>query len=295
MDSRAIVFLTLFLIAGVTCGCGKTKNRQAREHLLISDAVDQAVGSIRFESMAGRKVFLDTQYIKNVKGQGFVNADYIVSSIRQQMVAADCRLVDSRDDAEIVAEARIGALGTNGDEIVYGIPATNVLSHAAAMLPAAPSLPTTPEISLARKDAHSGAAKIAVFAYDRETRQPIWQSGIATSKSTAQDFWILGAGPFQRGTLHDKMSFPGGIMPNVGNDERLPQRSEIALDQEHVFDVNCPNEALDDDRKIRLATFEESASDESDAGGKKANEPPKELLPTDASPIAPVAQPVEQP
>ena len=259
----------------VPCGCGKTKSRIAREHLLISDAVDQAVGSICFDPLAGSKVFLDTQFLKNIKGQGFINADYITSSIRQQMVAADCRLVDSRDAAEVIVEARIGTLGTNGDEIVYGIPATNALSHAAAMLPTAPSLPRTPEISLARKDAHSGVAKIAVFAYHRETRAPIWQSGIATSKSTAQDIWILGAGPFRQGTLYEKTTFPGGgVLPHTNFDESLPQRSAVALDQEHDF--NKAKEKPAEENKVQLANFEEDESAESVAENEKSGEPSKE-------------------
>ena len=54
-----------------------------------------------------------------------------------------------------------------------------------------------------------GAAKIAVFAYHRETRQPVWQSGIARASSSAKDTWLLGAGPFQSGTIHKQPKFAG--------------------------------------------------------------------------------------
>ena len=45
------------------------------------------------------------------------------------------------------------------------------------------------------------AAKIAAFAYDRETRTPLWQSGVNSSLATAKDTWVLGVGPFQGGTI----------------------------------------------------------------------------------------------
>ncbi|MDA1049632.1 MAG: hypothetical protein O3C40_04010 [Planctomycetota bacterium] len=205
MPLRAIAVLAM--IAAI--GCGTTKTRLATDQLLVSDAVDQAVGDIDFGVMAGQKVYFDAQYIKNIKGVGFVNSEYIISSLRQQMAAADCRLQDAEDDADFVVEARVGTLGTNGHEIVYGVPANNSLSTAANLMPNAPSIPTIPELALAKKDAHLGAAKIAVFAYERESRRPVWQSGISRAKSTAQDFWFFGAGPFQRGSVYDGTQFAG--------------------------------------------------------------------------------------
>lgn len=197
------------IVLMMAVGCGTTKTRLATDQLLVSDAVDQAITGIDFGAMAGKKVFFDSQYIKTIKGIGFVNADYIVSSLRQQMIAADCRLQESKEDADFIIEARVGTLGTNVHEVVYGLPANNAISTAATLMPNAPSLPVIPELSFAKKDAHLGAAKIAVFAYERESRRPVWQSGMSQAKSTAQDIWILGSGPFQRGTVYDGMQFAG--------------------------------------------------------------------------------------
>ena len=199
---------SMFLLA-VLIGCGSTKNRIATEQLLVSDAVDLAVSELDFRPLAGRKVFFDTKYIKNVKGIGFVNSEYIVSSLRQQMIAADCRLQTELEEADYVVEARVGTVGTDANEIVYGIPASNALASALSLVPSAPIVPSVPEISLARKDAQTGAAKLAVFAYNRSTGQPVWQSGISKAKSTAKDYWVLGAGPFQRGTIYKGTQFAG--------------------------------------------------------------------------------------
>jgi hypothetical protein len=218
-------------------GCGSTKSRLATEQLLVSDAVDQAVASIDFRSLAGESVYFDTRYLVNVKGVGFVNSEYIISSLRQQMVAADVRLKEKADDADFVIEARVGTLGSDGNEIIYGIPANKGLMEASAMVPGAPPLPAIPEISIARKEAQLGAVKVAAFAYDRKTGGPVWQSGIARTRTTSQDVWLFGAGPFQRGSIHSGMEFAGGEIHFQGRKESksVPVGPPVAIDKEFYF------------------------------------------------------------
>ncbi len=232
MPLRALGILVLILAVG----CGTTKTRLATEQLLVSDAVDQAVADIDFSVMAGQNVFFDAQYINNIKGIGFVNSEYIISSLRQQMVAADCRLQEAEEDADFVVEARVGTLGTNGHEIVYGVPANNAISAAAQIVPNTPSIPAIPELALAKRDNHLGAAKIAVFAYERESRRPVWQSGTSKAKSTAQDFWIFGAGPFQRGSVYDGTQFAGSRLRAPQEDENgEPTKSSPVAYKEQFF------------------------------------------------------------
>ncbi|MDP6553601.1 MAG: hypothetical protein QGG71_02980 [Pirellulaceae bacterium] len=229
--------LAILLGAVIFTGCGATKSRIATEQLLVSDAVDYAVSSIDFRTLAGRKVFLDSKYIRNVKSAGFVNADYIISSLRQQMIGADCWLVENHEAAEVIVEARVGTLGSDGNEVSFGIPASNALSTAATLVPGAPVIPTIPEISFARKEGHVGAVKIAVFAFERETGHPIWQSGIARARSTSQDFWLFGAGPFQNGSIHKGTRFAGETLriPVLGSDNVRHTRSAVAYDIQHIF------------------------------------------------------------
>jgi hypothetical protein len=66
-----------------------------------------------------------------------------------------------------------------------------------------------PEIALAKKTDQRGVAKISLFAYNRETGRPVWQSGAVPEQSTTKAFWLLGAGPFQRGTIHRGTTFAG--------------------------------------------------------------------------------------
>ncbi len=209
-------------------GCGTTKQRTATEQLLMSDAVDRTIAQIDFRPLARQTVFLDTQYIKNVKGNGFVNAEYVISALRQQMTAAGCLLEDEREKADFVVEGRMGTLGTDGHEVTYGVPANTGLANAAALVSNAPTIPLIPEISVAKKEDMMGAAKIALFAFHRETRQPVWQSGVAIATNNAKDVWICGAGPFQFGTIYEGTQFAGTPLeiPLVRNDSEADEAEQ---------------------------------------------------------------------
>lgn len=208
----ALKAISLLLFVLFCCGCGTTTKRIATEQLLISDAVDQAVSQIDFSSLSGHTVFVDTQYLQSVKNVGFVNSEYIISSLRQQLTAASCFIQDTKESADIVVEPRVGALGTDGHEVIYGLPQSGSIVNAASAFAGSP-LPAIPEISIGKNHAQSGIAKLIVFAYDRESSRPIWQSGIAKAESTSSNSWFLGAGPFQKGSIYDGTRFAGQKLP----------------------------------------------------------------------------------
>lgn len=91
----------ILLAAALTTGCGTTRQYTATEQLVMSDAVDRSIGRIDFRPLSGRRVYLDTSYLRHVKGEGFVNAEYVTSALRQQIVAAGCLIQDANSDAEI--------------------------------------------------------------------------------------------------------------------------------------------------------------------------------------------------
>jgi regulator of extracellular matrix RemA (YlzA/DUF370 family) len=233
----------MFIGLLVFSGCGTTKSYTATEQLLISDAVDATVAKLDFSPLAGRKVYLDATYLKTQKSTVLIDSDYVISSLRQQMVGSGVQLVETREESDLVAEARIGALGLDGHNVVYGIPASSALATASSALTNAPALPILPEISFARREAKSGAAKIAVFAYDRTTREPYWQSGIAKSSSNARDTWVLGVGPWQRGTIYDRTRFAGsavagGDLLDAGDKDIRASAAFQAYRRSRLFNVD---------------------------------------------------------
>jgi hypothetical protein len=196
----------------VTAGCGTTRmtdtQRTATEQLLVSHAVDQAVSAIDFRVLAGKPVFFDPQYL-----DGVVDRGYIVSSLRQQLLAAGCLLQEDRTKATYVVEVRSGGIGTNRHALLIGVPQMSV----PALIPGQPS--QIPEIPLAKKTDQEGIAKIAVFAYNRKSGQPVWQSGVVQAMSSSKDTWLLGAGPFQNGTIRKSTAFAGEPVPFFGPKE----------------------------------------------------------------------------
>lgn len=220
-------FVFCFLVFLLSWGCGSTQQREATEQLLTSDAVDRSIAQIDFRALSGKTVFFDTTYLKNIKNVGFVNAEYITSSLRQQLVAARCLLRDDKKDAEYVVEARIGVLGNDRHEVTYGVPANNFLNAASSLVPNSPTLPSMPELALAKRNEALAAAKIGAFAYHRETGEPVWQSGLSTIRSTTKDTWVMGAGPFQRGDIYGGTKFAGtdlgfSILPAAEEAEAAP-------------------------------------------------------------------------
>lgn len=185
-------------------GCGTTKwsdtPRTATEQLIISTAIDRAINNIDFKPLAGKTVFFDAQYLT-----GVVDMNYVISSMRQRMLAQGCVLKINKDEADYVVEARAGAVGTNQHNVLIGIPAISVPT--AGLMPGVPS--AIPEIPFAKTTDQKGVAKIAAFAYNQHTGQAVWQSGTFPVVSNAKDTWFLGTGPFQRGSIYDGTHFAG--------------------------------------------------------------------------------------
>jgi len=233
------VCLALHVALAAGCGTTRTTNTQrtATEQLLISDAIDRAVGGIDFTKLAGQTVYFDDKHLN-----GVVDSGYLISSFRQHMLASGCILKTERDDATYVVEPRAGAIGTDNYDLLFGMPAVNLPQFGmAAGIP-----PTIPEIPIAKRGKQKGIAKIAVFAYHRETGAPAWQSGIANDVSTSNDIWVLGAGPFKRGTIYDGTSFTGDNLSGTNNDdeEQSDQPKVARVGEMSVFDSTLGGQRL---------------------------------------------------
>ncbi|MCI0359416.1 MAG: hypothetical protein L0211_13140 [Planctomycetaceae bacterium] len=198
-------------------GCGLNKSRLATEQLVVSDAVDRAVAEIDFTPLSGRKVYFDTKYLDGVKLSPAGNIEYVVSSLRQQMAAYDLRLQEKPEQAEFIVEARVGVMANDGHEVTYGIPGSAAMTTASVFLTSPVAAPAMPELSLGRRNHQQGTAKIGLFAYDRQTREPVWQSGLAKGASRARDLWLFGLGPFEnRGPVRRTAGRSGKNKQEIG-------------------------------------------------------------------------------
>lgn len=231
--------LTLLVLA-LSTGCGQLKSYQATEQLLLSNAVDEAVVKLDFTPLSGKKVFVDTTFVRDGKTYGCLHDGYLISSVRQQMMSDGCLLFDKREEAEVIVEARVGTLGADAHEITYGLPASNALSSAATAMGTGAPIPAIPEISLAKRTQNDGAAKLALFAFDAKSREPLWQSGVTLAKTTSANTWLLGAGPWpkrQGWKLFgggDKDKTPAKTKKQEEAD-RFDAETRVTLQESHVF------------------------------------------------------------
>jgi hypothetical protein len=174
--------------------------------LLVSQAVDNAIAQIDFSPLAGKTVYLDTAALSE---KDVVDRGYLISLVRQQLVAAGALLHDEKPRAEYVVEVRSGGVGTDRHSMLIGTPAVQLPS-------VMPGLPTSlPEIALVKRNDQRGVAKVAVFAYSRITGRAVWQSGTVEAMSLAKDTWLFGAGPFSRGTIRKRTELAGEPLPSI--------------------------------------------------------------------------------
>lgn len=194
------LFILVLVLSAVGCGTTRWSDtaRTATEQLLLSTAVDRAVDNMDFRPLADKYVYLDPQFLDCVDNK------YVVSTLRQHMLSEGCILMPDAASADFVVEVRSGGVGTDHHDVLVGIPAISVPGATTAGMPSA-----IPEIPFAKTTSQRGIAKLSCFAYNRETGQAVWQSGVFPVISTAKDSWFLGTGPFQRGTIYDGTHFAG--------------------------------------------------------------------------------------
>lgn len=205
----------------------------------MSDAIDNAIDEIDFAALGGKDVYFDPKFLK-----GVVDENYIVSALRQRLLASGCVLRERREDATYVVEVRAGAVGTDRQELVFGLPAVNVPNFVPGMPATVPS--SLPELPLAKKTNQKAVAKISVYAYNRETGLAVWQSGVEPSTSMARDTWVLGAGPFRRGQIHAQGGFAKTALGlEIAKPESEPEdtANRVALDEEALFEPEIPETA----------------------------------------------------
>jgi len=184
----------------IASGCGTTRwsdsKRTATEQLLISSAVEQAVMQLDMRPLAGQSVYLDTKILDDV-----TDGKYLASALKHQLLASGCRLAPAQDAADVIVEARAGAIGTDRNDVLLGLPATNV-----SVMGNGTSIP---ELALFKRTDQRGVAEVNLFAYERASGRAVWQSGLARVDSNTRDRWMLGTGPFQDGDIHERMEFAG--------------------------------------------------------------------------------------
>ena len=258
----------------ISTGCGTAVKREGTEELLLSDSVDKAIAELDLSGLAGRSVFLDTEYITATKPTvGFVNTSYVISALREKMASSGIRIEKAADTADYILEARIGALGTDSMEVTYGLPSSSGLGTAASVLSGNTMIPMMPEVSVAKRNGVVGVSKVVAYAYHRETGTPVWQARSAISRSSAKDSWVFGLGPISTGSVYGGPLVAGQrlVLPfqksspyRIVRDGVISDRLEFV--HPAVFEQQLADErALADDSSVQRVSQTQEASAETPA------------------------------
>lgn len=275
------------LLPMVLTGCGASIQRQGTEQLLLSDSVDQAIDQLDLSGLAGRRVYLDTEYMKTFKGNNvYINSDYIISALRQKMTTTGCQIETNRTEADYILEARVGALGTDTMEVTLGIPSSNGVGAAASAITGAGAVPAIPEISFGKKNGVLGVSKVVVFAYHRESGIPVWQSGSAIARTDARDSWMFGIGPLTRGSVYDGVTLAGNrINPPFAKTAKQKQVKPLSIADRHQYVHPAVLEHQLAEAKEQKAQVEQAGHEQTSADASAVNTAGSAKL--DGAPAAP--------
>lgn len=198
-SSFCLIGLAVLLELSGGCASVRTTDptRTATEMFLMSEAATRAVDQLKSDALRDRKVYLDATYINAstlTQEQSFMLAE-----LRAQLLLGGVRLVDKKENAQIVMEVRSGGLSIDRLEFLLGIPSIYISGGTS---PAPGNLPVaTPELALVKTTRQKGFASIAYVAYWADTGEVIASSGPFVGKTYREDLWILGAGPRTTGNI----------------------------------------------------------------------------------------------
>jgi len=197
-----VVFLTVLTLNG--CGTMKWSDtsRTATEQLLLTHAMDNAVGKMNFMSLFNKIVFIDSTAINDA-----TDSKYFVSTVRQHLLASGAKVVATKDEADYVVELRAGTVGTDRNDLMVGVPSFTVPTMGTQDFLTGGS--AIPEIALYKKTDQRAVVKVAAFVYNKKTNAPLWQSGNILTESRIRARWVLGAGPFSKGDIYNGTELAG--------------------------------------------------------------------------------------
>jgi hypothetical protein len=187
----------ILLIGDIGCSTLRTTDppRTATEQFLMSEATRRAVEQLVTDALRDRKVFIDSTYF-NATAYPLPENLFMIGELRSRLLASGIRLVDKRDQAEIIVELRSGGIGIDRYEFLLGIPSVYLGTISGGNVPAA-----TPEVAVVKSTKQRGFSSIAFVTYWRDTGELVSSSGPFIGKTYREDWWFFGFGPTTFGNI----------------------------------------------------------------------------------------------
>ncbi len=175
--------------------------RTGTEQLLLTGTWDSALAQVDFSSLAGTKVFLDTQYIS------VVDKDWVISSIRRTMAEQGLFLESNKDKAQVIVEAAFGAYGTDERDRKFGLPGIGISPSLATGATVTTSGSST-SLTFSETNQQDAVVKASLFAYEAKTGRLVWESAPLFNAQGVRDHFVMGSGPYRLSSRPEVAQYP---------------------------------------------------------------------------------------
>lgn len=199
---RRITGWLLFLVVvagGLSGGCAQVRvsdpPRTATEQFLLSEAASKAVAQLSTSALRDRRVYVDTTYFEAT------DEPYVIGELRAHLLINGVRLMEKREDAQIILEARTRGVGIDRYDYLFGIPPVLIPATDVGSLGIEGGTLITPEIAISKNLKQWGYASVAFVAYWSDTGEVVTASGPFVGTTRREDYWFMGAGPNSLGDV----------------------------------------------------------------------------------------------
>lgn len=152
--------------------------RTGIEQLLLSQAVDEAVMAQEIPQVKGKKLYVSEEYLESYDSR------YVAGTIRALLSENGGYLVDDREDAEIIIEARSGALGIDSSSTLIGLPSIPIIIPTAGTI-------SLPNLALYEAERADSVTKLSLLAYEADGGAPVFSSEPYKGQSHFHKYTIL--------------------------------------------------------------------------------------------------------
>jgi hypothetical protein len=193
---RSAALFLLLLFVGQGCATIRVTDppRTATELFLLSGAATQAISQLSADALRDRQVWVDTQYLSDAR-ETSQELSFLIGELRAKLLQSGVRLVEKREQAEVILEVRSGGVSNDRLEFLIGIPASAFSflgASAGGAVGAAAASSGTPDLAILKSTRQSGFAGVAFVAYVAKTGELIAASGPFIGRTQREDFWVFG-------------------------------------------------------------------------------------------------------
>jgi hypothetical protein len=190
--------------------------RTATELFLENQATTLAVDKLATAVLRDRRVYMETAFLTS-STQPSDEHQYLLGELRAKMLLNGVRLVNRREDSEIIMEVRSQGISIDRVEFLLGLASSTLTSSLSQGYAA-----TTPELAIVKTTKQHGFASVAYIAYWADSGEVVASSGPFVGYTIRDDWWFLGFGPRTIGNIAPAQPPPVETMPGSAPANNAP-------------------------------------------------------------------------